>query len=488
MLAFLILGASPWFWGGVQPPFPSLFGLAAAALLAVLAAHAALGARPAGLPLLANPFHRAAACLGSLFVLFVLFQTLPLPRSWLGALSPGASRLHLGDGPATISLHPEATASALFVVLAASVLFLAPLRLVSRSRHLRASTGFLAALAGVVGAYALFNYLAHNEVSLHFARSEYGGRARGPFVNPNHLATFLALGLPASLSVLFYVRSPSPHHAERVFSERLSDFLVDLSKRYWKILAAVALAFTALPLVFSMSRAGMLAGFAGASVFLASFAALRRRRAGRPAGWMLAGTFLLLLLAGVAVWLGLDPVMERYASTDPRMADRLRVWEAGASLWKTFPVFGTGLGTFRDVFPLEKPAALSARYTFPHNEFVGLVVECGVVGTLLLLGAVATAAAGFLRDLARRNLRTPRQLAACWAFAGLAVVGLHGIFDFSLHMPAVAFLFAFVSGQGLASVRRPLVPASGGRTRRRSDNQEIGREARAGVVPEAAAE
>ncbi|MCU0723126.1 MAG: O-antigen ligase family protein, partial [Planctomycetes bacterium] len=238
-----------------------------------------------------------------------------------------------------------------------------------------------------------------NLVSLHFSRASFGGRAAGPFVNPNHLASYLSVLLGAPLAVLLHVRQRSLSREEEPLPARVAEFLTDISRNWWKVLAALAFLFMALAVAFSLSRGGILAGSAGVAAFFASFVAVRRRKRGRRFGRVLAGTALLLVLAGAAAWIGLDPLVRRYASTDISLEDRLVVWSSSLTLFADFPLFGTGLGTFGDAFPLRQPPSVTGHYTFPHSEYVGILVETGTVGALLLAAAAVCGAAGFLREL-----------------------------------------------------------------------------------------
>jgi tetratricopeptide (TPR) repeat protein len=80
----------------------------------------------------------------------------------------------------------------------------------------------------------------------------------------------------------------------------------------------------------------------------------------------------------------------------------------------------------------------------PHNDYLQLVAEVGVIGCLLFawllveIGRVLCKALGRLSPFDRPT------------FAGLVpvfiVVGVHELFDFNLHIPANAFLFTLIAG------------------------------------------
>ncbi|MHC4600334.1 MAG: O-antigen ligase family protein [Planctomycetota bacterium] len=467
ILAFLLLALSPWGWGGVLPEVEASLALGADLLLLLLALNLLHARRSRAPSLLSNPLFRLSGlCMGG-FALFTVLQTVPLPRSVLSALSPAAADLHLADGGASLSLAPAATRASLVLLLSTAALFLTPPILLRRGRRLASILGVVTAVGGVTAAYALLNSLSNNELSLHYSKGTQSARACVPFVNPNHLATFLAVLLPAPLAVLLFFSPKGRAGEEETILLRVADFLSDLSKRYWKILAALAFAFAALGLTFSMSRAGILAGAGGLTAFFAALAALHRKGEGLPVVRMLIATLLVAILVGAALWLGLEPVLRRYAATEVGMEGRLHVWAISMEIFGDFPVFGTGLGTFTHVFPLHKPATLPVHYTFPHNEYLGILVECGLVGSLLLAGAATFGFAGLVRELARHRYRRTRQLGACWAIGGGTAFAIHAFFDFAVHIPAVAFLLSITLGAGFAAVRKPL----SGRGRRRLKKQ-----------------
>jgi hypothetical protein len=112
------------------------------------------------------------------------------------------------------------------------------------------------------------------------------------------------------------------------------------------------------------------------------------------------------------------------------------------------PVLGTGLDTFRDVFP----RFYSDRYTlfYAHNEYAQLLAETGLLGATMLVGLVA-----FLVPKAIRFWRdAPGQYRILNAgpWAALAGITTHSAFDWNFHLPAIALLTVIVVGLAASSV------------------------------------
>jgi O-antigen ligase len=114
-----------------------------------------------------------------------------------------------------------------------------------------------------------------------------------------------------------------------------------------------------------------------------------------------------------------------------------------------FLPFGSGLGTFPDVYPRFQPVAgpvsVSGFVNHAHNDYLESFMELGVaapLAVLLLLRAYLGRLWSLVRDDDGRGF-TLLQLAAG---LGLLPVILHSALDFPLHMPSNAMWFALLAG------------------------------------------
>jgi O-antigen ligase len=180
--------------------------------------------------------------------------------------------------------------------------------------------------------------------------------------------------------------------------------------------------------------------------------------AGERRRWWLAPLGVAVALAGIATvtaigWReGLGRLLAT-SVTDVSWGARLREYGAALELWSRFPVTGTGLGTFRDAFPLVQPADLQGTWWHPHSDPLEVLVTAGLAGAALLVaglwGLVARLVA-VLRDGGRSEDRAAG-LAALGVLASLAV---HEGLDFGLSMPGNAVTLAVLLGAaGAARVR-----------------------------------
>ncbi|PTL76366.1 O-antigen ligase family protein [Vitiosangium sp. GDMCC 1.1324] len=375
------------------------------------------------LPLLALPLGAGA--------LLCLLQLIPLPPGLLDVLSPEAAGLRdfalvpLGlDGARPLSLDPPATWRELARYLAYLLIFVAAVQVCrsGRARHRLLSTlAFSGAAVAVVGLlHALLGLdRLFGVISFVHARPP----LLTPFGNPNHLAAFL--GLSATVSLGLALSSGSRTRA---------------------VPFVVATVLGGAGVLLSLSRGGIAFFIFGQLAFALL---LFGRRAGteRARAWNRGGAVLLCLLAVLTV--GAQLASERLVaeletadSVEKLSHSKVELWPVLASVARAYPL-GMGRGAFESAFPRYQERPVINTLTHPENAVLQLATEWGVPGLLLL----AVGLWGFVRLWRREGLETV-ELAV---LAGVAALGLHDLFDFSLELPASA-VAAWVA---LASVARP---------------------------------
>jgi hypothetical protein len=388
--------------------------LAAVALLGAVQARA----WPAGAVAIVSPEHR---------------QLSAEAAALAGAAAPAAVPLSLAP-----STSRAAAASWLAAALALAAAAMAG-RVRERRRYL------LGALLGS----ALFQVIFGAQRWVVQARETWGvpvpsdpTRLRGTFVNPNHLAAFVGIGLPVAFAWAWWGLRRARHEPR---SERRL-LLVGVPVLVWLTLFA--------GLAFSRSRAGMLAAVAAAAVQGVLLAWSQRRWR-----WLAAGA--LALAAGVAAVAatGFAEGFGRFAGEGLRSGTRGEVYLASLALWRRFPWLGTGLGTFRDAFPLVQPPGLGdVAFWHADGDPVELLVTTGLVG-LALVAAGGVSLVRRLGRVLRSGMRSEDSAAGLAALGVLVALAVHEAFDFGLTMPANALAAAIVCGAALTAERRAPLPA-----------------------------
>jgi len=219
------------------------------------------------------------------------------------------------------------------------------------------------------------------------------GRAAGFFVTANQFAAFLlSFGF-----VAFGVAQTARGRGLKTFA--------------W---SAVALAALALALTFSRS------GWAGAAAGIVVLVAVAQGRK------VAIGLGAILVTAGLVLALG--PIA-RHGSADS--FNRIAAAIAGARVAELFPLTGSGPMTYWRIYPDVRPPNGADPGEFaalhPHNAYLSLAGEFGVVGMAATLFGWVAFARAFRRSLAAA---TPagRRLALAIG-AGLVATLVQGLFD-----------------------------------------------------------
>jgi len=117
---------------------------------------------------------------------------------------------------------------------------------------------------------------------------------------------------------------------------------------------------------------------------------------------------------------------------------------------KDFPLWGTGLGSFKyvllnyrhkvDILMVDG-VPRQANWNYAHNDYLQLLVECGLLGLLLAGWAIMLWVRQFLAGL-KKTLAPEDRILRCGLGCSVIAMLIHSFVDFNLHIPANAFLFA----------------------------------------------
>ena len=308
--------------------------------------------------------------------ILLTLQLLPLPPSVWTAL-PGRQLLEQAatvtgqDQPwRPLSISPGWTVNALssLIVPATMCLLLAAL---ATAEHWR----MLTLLLGLIIASSLLGLLQFSGGHFdHPLINDVRGSVSASFANRNHFALFAAFGC---------ILAPAWAFRE----ER---------RGRWRIPIALALLMLfALIILATGSRTGMLLGALAICLGLLNVRLQIRselNRLPRRTSLVLIGTCVVLLVTAIALSISLgravslDRAFALDAGEDLRRLALPTVWEM-AKLY--FP-FGSGIGTFDPVYRIHEPENLLSfnYFNHAHNDFLEIILDAGLPGLILLLGAV----------------------------------------------------------------------------------------------------
>ena len=364
---------------------------------------------------------------GVLWLGYVWLQLLPLPIEMLKILSPQAARWHIAAaapatlGAAPLTLDAYATMEAACKSTAYVVFFVLSLILLRDCDRIRVAAYALIA-SGVL--QALYGAL----IALQTAE-----QASGTFVNRNHYAAYLTMCLSVGIGVLIASLSGEKHRSWGRFFRSLMRWIISP-----KMALRLGLVVMVVALVLTRSRMG------NSSFFISLLAAgviglLLAKRATK--------SMVILLVSLVAIdvfivgtYFGTQRVIERIVQTKVETEDRGAVAGYALDMWRDYPVFGSGLGSFPVVFPRYSAAGTAVSYTHAHNDYVEFAAEVGVLGVMLLGLMVSTSFAAALRAQYLRRDPLMRGLSFA-AMMGILALMIHSFVDFNLQIPANALTF-----------------------------------------------
>jgi len=256
-----------------------------------------------------------------------------------------------------------------------------------------------------------------------FRELSLGGEPFDPFVNRNHYAGFINMLIPLSLGLAFMRRS---REKQILFG-------------FFGIIMAVSL-------FISLSRGGIISFFAGITVFALLFSWDRFRAKKR---WALA--FFIFAVFLYLLYLGIDPIIDRFYKTDLAREDRFAVWSATLNAFKDFYLTGSGLGTFINIFPFYTPQNIDINVIFDHahNDYLEFILEAGIIGTILRLLFLYF----FIRCMVSSRWDRYTGIFRVSLLSSIATMVVHRSSDFNLHIPSNALMLSAVFGMAVAASR-----------------------------------
>jgi O-antigen ligase len=330
---------------------------------------------------------------------------------------PSLTILALWIAPALLSsllgIDPLSGLQVVGVMLLGAVFHLALVRWYPHPPVARALLGSYL-VTGILAASAALAMLALRLPAPLWAYNQ--GRAAGFFVTANQFAAFLVAYVFIALGVALASR-----------------------ERLLRGLGSAGTVFGLIGLGTTFSQSGWL-GLLVAGALLSAWLGARR---------------LALGLGAVTLAAALLVASRPAAHHNPAdTVDRLRTWRAGLRVAELFPLTGVGPMAYWRVYPEVRPPNGDLPGTFgalhPHNAYLSLLGETGLVGTVAFAAGWALFAAAVRQALAGAGLARRRMaLALC---AALAATLVQGLFD-TIGVVELTFVWIPYSALALAVAR-----------------------------------
>lgn len=273
--------------------------------------------------------------------------------------------------------------------------------------------------------YAIHQHANDSRMVLFVERpAQYEMRASGAYICPNHFANLLAMMVPVAIALISLRAAGGP----------------------LRILAVYSILVILPPLYLSASRSAWIGLMAGVTV-TAALLGLRKSRI--RAVVLLFVVPLLIGAAGIALWMVSPLVQERVADA-LRGNVRLNLWRDTWAMFLDNKWFGWGPGQYRWIYPQYWHfLKMHIDPEHAHNDYLQLLAEFGIVGAVLLLGALSWALIRMISII--RSGDSERGAGMIAGFAGAcAASAAHAFFDYNFHLYGNVQVLAMIAGVTVA--------------------------------------
>jgi O-antigen ligase len=363
------------------------------------------------------------------FLTLVIVQLVPLPEVIRRLLQPGFGEV-MAAGWAPLSLAPWPTIRVAGAMAVAVGLTLTAARMATTRSGLPALLTIIAVTCGVIAVLGLAGEGGAPEKVLLVRSNTAGGGVYGPYVNSNHFAAGIELSLPAALVLL----AAAVRNLPRSGSARQRAAVTALA-------AAVVIVVAGAAVMRSSSRGGVL--FLAAALVLTAGLWPRPRRARR---WLWLAGVAVLLIGGLALaWTRLPELRDGFSEIlvveGVEGNTRWDFWAGTVDSFARSPLVGSGLGSYRYVIGLDKPATGTAVLEQAHNDWLEWASTTGLAG-LVILAAFLVSVGMTLNPRKVRHLRFDLRYPLAGGAVALCATALHEVVGFGLQTPINRYLLA----------------------------------------------
>lgn len=268
-----------------------------------------------------------------------------------------------------------------------------------------------------------------------------GELSTGTYVNRNHFSGFI------ELTIFLLIGYSLGQRNYEIQGEDRKSYLKDVlsSDRIFKqITLILVISFIAIALFTSQSRMAIFS-FLVTSVLM--YLLIRRYSKNSPAERIIVIFGIFMTLCYV-FFISFYPILRRFVETIGEAPSRTLIWKDSLRIFWDFPLFGTGIDTFRDIYPSYKSLEIASRINFAHNDYIQLLVETGIIGFVLIMISTFVLIKLSLQKISYYFNKKDyfAGYIRLGAFCGIIAILIHSLVDFNLHIPANAIYFALLIG------------------------------------------
>jgi hypothetical protein len=371
--------------------------------------------------------NKIAILLYSLFISFLIFQTIPLPIEWLNFLSPEKynilNELEFKENFSSISLSPTNSFFSLLNYLSIFLYLIIFKSLFYRNKDIFKFYYFLVFLGAFAASVAIYFYLIGNPDFWILKNNR--SYATGFFINRTVFSCFLTLCFFSGIEYLKTIDHYQKNNTNNFFN---------------KIYVRLFLLLITIAIITSFSRLGNFL-FISLIIIYISQALYKNDKKNR----FFLITLIVIVLFDVLVlgfYFGSEKLLQRYSflqneinEYSPSLGEvslsRGELAKFAFIEFKKFMFFGYGGGGFENLLKINFQNLSTLFATHAHSDIIEFLGEFGLVGfTLITLS--------FLFSFANKN---------CFSFKNFLLFILLIfilIFDFSFHIPIIQLLFVLL--------------------------------------------
>ena len=371
--------------------------------------------------------NKLAILLYSLFISFLIFQTIPLPIEWLSFLSPEKynilKKLDFNAGYTSISLNPSNSFFSLLNYLSIFLYLTIFKSLFYKNKDIFKFYYFLVCLGAFAASVAIYFYLIGNPDFWILKNNR--SSATGFFINRTVFSCFLTLCFFSGIEYLKIIDHYQKNNTNNFFN---------------KIYVRLFLLLITIAIITSFSRLGNFL-FISLIIIYISQALYKNDKKNR----FFLITLIVIVLFDVLVlgfYFGSEKLLQRYSflqneinEYSPSLGEvslsRGELAKFAFIEFKKFMFFGYGGGGFENLLKINFQNLSTLFATHAHSDIMEFLGEFGLVGfTLITLS--------FLFSCANKKCFSFKDFLLCYLLIFIL------IFDFSFHIPIIQLLFVLL--------------------------------------------
>ncbi|MDA7806708.1 O-antigen ligase family protein [Candidatus Pelagibacter sp.] len=360
-----------------------------------------------------------------LFLTFLFFQILPLPIEFLKFFSPEKYKyiinLRTDSAYSTITLSPSNSYFQILHFISLIILVFILKMIFYTNRHKNRFYLFLSLIGFVASLFAVIFYLNGNPDFFIFKKFYYKNAATGFFINRTVFAVFLLFSLIANLELIKNIESQRSNKKKDNF--------------FFKIYIRLFIIFITIGIIASFSRIGNFLLLITILFYLVNeyFFSKNHNRSFR-------NVILLIVLFDIFImgfYFGANELIDRFLLLKDEFSQisainsnlsRAQIFSFALNQFYNFFLFGYGPGSFETLFQINFKDSGNAYANHAHSDITEFIGEFGLIGMILLISSIFKLFCNKIFYTFNNYL-----LIIC------LIVIL--IFDFSLHIPIIQFLF-----------------------------------------------